>query len=96
MRARLGLDPIKQAQQDTSLVNGVVNRTAAFIETLRFMFRGPDLTRVLAALSEKEGKCFFPVFSEGPAVPGCYLYGFQFMPSFLHNYISSFTSTYTF
>lgn len=36
------------------LVNGVVNRAVAFIETLRFMFRRPDLTQILTALSEKE------------------------------------------
>lgn len=39
MRATVGLDPIKHAQQDTLLVNGVVNRTVAFIETLWFVFR---------------------------------------------------------
>lgn len=58
MRATVGPDPIKQAQQDTSLVNGVVKMTVALIETLRFVFKGPDLTHILTALSEKERKSF--------------------------------------
>lgn len=66
MWATVGLDPIKHAQQDTSLVNGVVSRTVAFIETLLFMFRGPDLTHILTALSENQRKSFFPDFSLVP------------------------------
>lgn len=62
MWATVGLDPIKHTQQDTSMVNGVVSRTVAFIEALLFMFRGPDLTHILTALSENQRKSIFPEF----------------------------------
>jgi len=91
MWATVGLDPINHAQRGISLVNGVVRRTVAFIETLWFMFEGPDLTHILTALSEKHRKSFSAVEPIGYSQ-----YGFQFVPCFLQNYISSITSTYTF